>query len=1058
MERMKGARELVFIDASIQEHEVIRSGLRPGVKAVLIGANENGIERITQSLAIESDIHAVHIISHGKPGALRLGATHLGISNLEATVNTLKSWSTSLVEGAELILYGCSVAAGQRGASFVQTLSSWLGVQVAASTQRVGSAQFGGTWELNYRTGPILTENAIQPDTRRIYQGAFPDNLLYGSDVNGNIYEVNITNGVSELIGTVPGTFALARDAETGLIFSVGNNSNNDLVSTFDPVTQTSAPVGDTGLGGTFFKLAQAEDGRLFGIRDNDSDLIVFDRDTGAGTDLGAIANLPPSSGDIAFNPNNPNELIVLVTQTDPTDVYALYSVDISDTNNLNATLLGNVVNEAGNPLTPGAGSGTLAFGQDGNLYVTSRDNGTTADPNDALFQIPVANGTIPTGTITATFINEIEDTSGEGISITDFATLPVQPPPPDELAIDVEVDDGLTTVNQGDSITYTITVTNPNNVAVPVQVQNIVPPILQNPSFTVNIPETSGFLADPGDQSGTGNVDTVEAQLFAGSSFTIELTGTVDPNATDGTTINNTATATIVEDLVNPDNAVPRTPLVTDTDVDNDTVVGSPGGGGGGAEVDIAVITNTDQAREISPGDDTTYTIQVRNNSSEPVQNIRIQDEIPRQIRRATYEVSIPDGTGSLVDPNDASGSGDIDIEVNLEPGATATITIQGRVANGATVGEAIVNTVTATPPSGITDSNPEDNTRSDRTRIVEDATPSPDDCEDGMSLDGDDNIDRITGTSGIDQITGFGDDDVLRGLECPDDIFGGQGSDTLFGNQQRDVIQANQGDDDVRGGTGPDVINGGLGNDSVKAGSQDDRARGRRGDDEIDGNQGDDRIRGDDGNDIVRGNSGEDRVFGGLGNDVTRGGVGADFVQAGPGDDRAVGGAGGDTIVAGLGDDEAFGNKGNDDIFGRRGDDTINAGFGNDTASGGIGDDSVRGSRGGDTLQGNQNDDKVIAGPGDDVARGGVGDDTVRGNNGSDRLLLGRGNDSGFGGSGNDVVQGRAGEDIIGGNGGADSVNGGFGNDQVRGGAGADTVQGNQDDDRVNGGRGND
>jgi uncharacterized repeat protein (TIGR01451 family) len=1046
MEMKKGARELVFIDASIHEHDVIRGGLRPGVKAITIHPNEDGVERITQSLAAESNIQAIHIISHGQPGSLHLGLGAINIENLKTNLAAIHSWTKALAKGSELLLYGCNVAAGSLGVSFVDTFSSWLGIPVAASTQRVGAAQLGGTWDFDYQTGRVVTPNVIRPETRATYQGAFPQNTLYGSDVGGNIYEVNIATGVVELIGTIPGTFAISRGAETGRIFSIGNNANSDLVSSFDPVTQTTNTVGTTGVSGTFFKLAQSSSGAIFGIRSTNSELISFNRDTGIGTDLGTIVGLPTSSGDMAFNPSNPDQLIVLVTQTSPTAVYDLYSVDISDLNNLNAVLLGSIVNQAGNTLTPGGGSGTLAFGPDGNLYVTSRDNGTTTVAEDALFQIPVTNGVLPTGTITANFINVLENTAGQSIELTDFATLPIPTPVTnlnDPLAIDVTIDDGLTTADPNQSITYTITVTNPNDVAVPVQIQDFFPPsILQNPTFTASIPAASGFLADPND-IGTDIAVTantaVETLLFANQSFTIALTGTVDPGITNTTTISTSVTATIVEDFVDLNNVVPLTPLVTDADIDNDTVIP----GAIGPTVDIAVITNTDQARTITPGEDTTYTVQVRNNSSQPVQDIRIVNEIPEFLRpNARYQVTIPPGTGSFVDQTDASGSGDIDFEVNLNGGAIATITIDGRIRNNAPVDSIIINTATATLPPGITDDNPANNTRSDRTRIVADGPGSDDDCSRlGQTFNGKEGVnDVISATAGSDTILGVSGDDVLRGLGCPDDIFGGQGNDSLFGNERRDVIQGNQGDDDARGGKGPDVINGGLGNDKVKAGSQDDRVRGRRGNDTIEGNQGNDRLLGDSGDDIVFGNEGRDRLFGGLNNDILRSGKGPDRVNGGLGDDE---------IRAGSQDDKVHGRQGNDAINGDQGNDRIKGGDGDDIVQGNSGRDRAFGGLGADFVQGGAGNDFVQAGPGADIASGGAG---------NDRIIAGLGDDTAFGKKGDDLIFGRRGDDAINGGTGNDVVNGGIGNDNVRGSRGEDDLNGGQNDDKVIAGPGND
>ncbi len=42
----------------------------------------NGVEQITQLLANYTNISAVHIISHGGPGSLQLGAMELNSDNL----------------------------------------------------------------------------------------------------------------------------------------------------------------------------------------------------------------------------------------------------------------------------------------------------------------------------------------------------------------------------------------------------------------------------------------------------------------------------------------------------------------------------------------------------------------------------------------------------------------------------------------------------------------------------------------------------------------------------------------------------------------------------------------------------------------------------------------------------------------------------------------------------------------------------------------------------------------------------------------------------------------
>jgi hypothetical protein len=67
----------------------------------------------------------------------------------------LQSWAGALGRGADLLLYGCDVAADVMGQGFVQQLAALTGADVAASTNRTGSGALGGDWTLEYQTGAI---------------------------------------------------------------------------------------------------------------------------------------------------------------------------------------------------------------------------------------------------------------------------------------------------------------------------------------------------------------------------------------------------------------------------------------------------------------------------------------------------------------------------------------------------------------------------------------------------------------------------------------------------------------------------------------------------------------------------------------------------------------------------------------------------------------------------------------------------------------------------------------------------------------------------------------
>jgi len=67
----------------------------------------------------------------------------------------LAAWREALSPDADLLIYGCSVAAGSDGIGFVHALSELTGADVAASDDATGSAAAGGDWALEVTSGAI---------------------------------------------------------------------------------------------------------------------------------------------------------------------------------------------------------------------------------------------------------------------------------------------------------------------------------------------------------------------------------------------------------------------------------------------------------------------------------------------------------------------------------------------------------------------------------------------------------------------------------------------------------------------------------------------------------------------------------------------------------------------------------------------------------------------------------------------------------------------------------------------------------------------------------------
>jgi uncharacterized repeat protein (TIGR01451 family) len=124
---------------------------------------------------------------------------------------------------------------------------------------------------------------------------------------------------------------------------------------------------------------------------------------------------------------------------------------------------------------------------------------------------------------------------------------------------------------------------------------------------------------------------------------------------------------------------------------------------------------TKDDNRATYLPGDQLTYTIRIINNGPADVTNARVVDTLPATLQSALWECAITaPGTGAVTSACGlASGTGDINTTVTLRNGGVATFTLRARVitaANGL-----IVNTVTVTPPAGVTETVPANNRATD-------------------------------------------------------------------------------------------------------------------------------------------------------------------------------------------------------------------------------------------------------------------------------------------------------------------------------------------------------
>jgi Ca2+-binding RTX toxin-like protein len=148
-------RKIAFIDSRVADYPTLIDGLAEGTEWFLLDAGTDGIRQMESILSGYTDLEAIEVISHGSPGRLYLGSTVLDSGNLSAYQSSLHAISSSLCETGDILLYGCSVAQGEAGIQFIESLAAMTGADVAASADPTGAAELGGNWVLEAEAGAV---------------------------------------------------------------------------------------------------------------------------------------------------------------------------------------------------------------------------------------------------------------------------------------------------------------------------------------------------------------------------------------------------------------------------------------------------------------------------------------------------------------------------------------------------------------------------------------------------------------------------------------------------------------------------------------------------------------------------------------------------------------------------------------------------------------------------------------------------------------------------------------------------------------------------------------
>lgn len=433
--------ELVIVDAGVEDYETLladilnQAGSDRHFSVVMLGANRDGIEQISDVLKQYGNLDAVHLISHGGSGVLQLGNSQLDASSLESRAAEIAAWGTAFNTDADLLLYGCDVAAGTDGESFVQRLAALTRADVTASDDPTGNVVLGGDWVLEYSAGQIESNIVFSAATRVQWQG------LLETLANTTLAptQTNAAVAANPLTGDFVVTWTSDDADHTGIFARVYDTSGTPLsveiaVNTTAPNDQMKPAVA-MATDGSFVVVWQSDkqDGDNYGIYARRFDaagtplsieIAVNDYFIKNQTDA-SIAMAPDGSFVVAWKDDR-NGGDVYVRHFSTTGA-ALSNEILVNTNTANGQILPAVaMDSAGNYVvawqSDSGGSGKAIFAQRfdlNDIKLGSEFRVNTYDSND---QTEPAIAMAPDGRFVITWTSNNQDGGGKGVYAQRYA------------------------------------------------------------------------------------------------------------------------------------------------------------------------------------------------------------------------------------------------------------------------------------------------------------------------------------------------------------------------------------------------------------------------------------------------------------------------------------------------------------------------------------------------------------------------------------------------------------------------------------------------------------
>ena len=1078
----------LFVDPDIRDSAELLTGIAPSITVVHLAKDGDPLGQIAAALAGERGLSSLHILSHGEPGALLLAGIQVDTALLAQSEGRLRAIREALADDADLVLYGCSVAAGDQGCDFITALETGFAADVTASAIPVGA---GLGWNAFPAALSAFSQESMARYSHTLHQTTFGIVTTIQSTTTLVVQGANETSGLTisvERSDATPMAGVSSGFLDAGLISS----ATTYTVSYSSPISITQFQIGEfqnlTGEGNYTFT---PNSGTTVTIADNSGSIAgsIATLSPGDWTDVSSFtvsytgtSNWRVGLDNIKYTVSNP---VPTAGNDALTGTAGADTVDLLAGNDSYSGLAG------ADTITGGDGNDTILAGDDVDLVLGGNGNDSisggagadnlSGDAGDDTFSATSTDITGLAETISGGTGTDVLELTGGGAFNLSSATIDSI-----ELISGSASADSITGTSAADTIAggggadLINAGDGANLISGGADADNLIggtgaDTFAATSADITGLAETisGGGGSDVLALNGGGAFDLSSAtlnsiELISGSASADSITGTSAADA-----INAGDGANLISGGAGADNLIggsgADTFAATSADITGlaETISGGGGSdvlalnGGGAFNLSSATLNSIELISGSASADSITGTSAADTINAGDGANLISggagADNLIGGTGADTFAATSADITGLA---ETISGGAGTDVLALNGGGAfnlsSATLDgielISGSASADSITGTSAADTINAGDGANLISGGAgADNliggtgadtfaaTSADITGLAE--TISGGTGTDVLALNGGgafnlssatlNSIELISGSASADSITGTSAADAINAGDGANLISGGAGADNLIGGTGADTFAATSADitglaETISGGTGTDVLalNGGGAFDLSSA--------------TIDGIE---LISGSASADSITGTSSADTIAGGGGADVINAGEGANLVSGGAGADNLIGGTGADTFAATSADITGLAET----ISGGAGTDvlTLNGGGAFNLSSATIdGIELISGSASADSITGTSGADTINAGDGADLISGGAGADRLLGQGGADSLFGSTGDDFLDGGSGADVLNGGAGNDTFSGT--ATEMN----NDTISGLAAGDVIVVNSQD----------